>query len=143
MPAQSVWSDKRIELVPAPSVVRGELPYIEIGNTIILFDFARGILLPESVKKLERLSVLLKENPLIKIIIRAHTDAVTHSSHAELNRIICQRRGNAVKQFLLNKGIGLNRMTVKYLGDSVPVAPNDSEENRSKNRRVDFRVAGR
>ena len=77
----------------------------------------------------------LKEN--IKIQILGHTDNVGND---DSNFLLSENRAKAVKQFLTNKGINSNRIEVKAFGENQPIATNDTEEGRSKNRRIEVLV---
>ena len=57
-----------------------------------------------------------------------------------MNQILSENRAKAVVDYLIGKGVGPNRMTFKGLGESDPIASNETEEGRKKNRRVEFKV---
>jgi outer membrane protein OmpA-like peptidoglycan-associated protein len=89
------------------------------------------------------LYLLMKTYPNIKVEIGSHTD---DKGDERYNLRLSQRRANNVVQYLVEKGISVNRMIAKGYGESQPVAPNsnddgsDNPEGRQKNRRTEFRI---
>lgn len=112
---------------------------IEIGQTVVLnnifFEFAEYELLEASFSELNRIAKFLKDNPNVKIEIRGHTDNVGSSQN---NLILSQNRAISVAYYLINQGIDKKRIVTKGFGEKKPVADNDTDENRQKNRRVEF-----
>ncbi|MDQ3534224.1 MAG: OmpA family protein, partial [Bacteroidota bacterium] len=102
----------------------------------ILFDQSKFTLKEASYVDLEKLLNTLKKNPQYKIIIAGHTD---NRGDKKLNQLLSQNRANVIANYLIEKGIEEERLEVIGYGSSQPIAPNDSEENRMKNRRVEFR----
>jgi outer membrane protein OmpA-like peptidoglycan-associated protein len=93
--------------------------------------------MPESMIELDRLATLLKNNPEKKIEIGGHTDNVGSD---EANLTLSNNRAQSVVDYLVKKGIAVNRLTAKGYGESVPIATNDTDAGRSKNRRTEFSV---
>jgi chemotaxis protein MotB len=58
------------------------------------------------------------------------------------NQVLSQKRADAVMQYLISQGLNPNLVTARGLGDSNPVASNDTAQGRAKNRRVDLSLAG-
>lgn len=114
---------------------------IEVGGTILLnnvfFVQGRAILKPESFPELDRLVAIMNENPSIKIELGGHTDNV--GNKAALVKL-SEDRVVAVKAYLESKGIKKDRISGKGYGDTQPIAPNDTNENRQRNRRVEFKI---
>jgi len=79
----------------------------------------------------------LKKNKNIKVIIQGHTDNVGDDL---ANYALSADRAFTVKQFLEGKGVAESRIDFKGLGESDPVASNDTEEGRAQNRRTTFKV---
>lgn len=102
----------------------------------IYFAFASYELRDESLAELDKLTRLAKENPQLKIQIAGHTDDV---GSAEDNLVLSEKRAQSVTTYLESKGIPLERLSAKGFGESVPIVPNDSEENKQKNRRIELR----
>lgn len=94
-------------------------------------------ILPESEPEITRLFTLLTENPDIRILVVGHTDNV---GEGKQNMILSQQRADAVKNKLLSKGISPDRITCEGKGETEPVADNNSEDGRRKNRRTEFIV---
>lgn len=112
---------------------------IEIGVPIVLegitFAKNKATIKPESEPALWNAYTTLKNYPDMIVEISGHTDIVgSRKSNIELSI----RRANAVKDWLVKRGIEPERIQTKGYGPDRPVAPNDSEENKSKNRRIEF-----
>ena len=103
------------------------------------FDFAKGILKPESAAKLTDLVDKTKGVNLEVIIAVGHTDSM--GSEAQ-NVKVSLDRAEAVKSFLVSKGIEKNRVYTEGKGSKQPVADNKTAEGRAKNRRVEVEVVG-
>ncbi len=104
----------------------------------IHFDVNKATVKPEYIPEIEKFARFLKENPDIKVEIQGHTD---NTGSAEYNLKLSQKRAEAVKRILVEKfGISPDRIIAKGYGESMPVAPNDTEEGRAKNRRVIARI---
>ncbi|MFN3402880.1 MAG: OmpA family protein [Cytophagaceae bacterium] len=114
---------------------------VKTGAKIILknifFDTGKDELRPESLSELQRLVNLLKENPSIKIEISGHTDNIGNS---ELNQKLSERRAKNVVDFLIKSGIPAARLNAIGYGSSKPVADNNTEEGRQRNRRTEFKI---
>lgn len=80
---------------------------------------------------------LLTKDKTMKIEIAGHTDDVGDDAH---NLKLSQHRANSVRDYLYSKGIEHERVTAKGYGESLPVAPNTSPENRAKNRRIEAKT---
>lgn len=103
----------------------------------VYFDQSSYILRPESYSQLNKLLKTLQGNPKLVIEIAGHTDNV---GDRQLNRLLSQNRAKVIANYLANNGIRDERLQHKGYGDAKPVAPNDSEENKRLNRRVEFVV---
>ncbi len=103
----------------------------------IYFETGKARLLSTSYTELDRLSSLLKTQEDLKIEILGHTDGVGND---EDNLLLSQKRANAVKSYLVSKEINSSRIQTKALGESQPIADNETEEGRAKNRRISFRL---
>jgi len=108
---------------------------IRLNN--LFFDFAKSELRPESFAELDRLAQFLAANTAIVIELSGHTDNVGQDVE---NRRLSQERVNAVRTYLVNKGIGEKRMRAVGMGKSKPIASNATEEGRQRNRRVEFKI---
>ncbi|MFT3886496.1 MAG: OmpA family protein [Flavobacteriales bacterium] len=116
----------------------------EVGKRIRLdnigFEFAKATLTPASEAELDKLVDLLTDYPLMRIEIEGHTDDVGSDA---ANLKLSDDRAKAVVDYLVKKKIGKERLTWKGYGETKPLKPNTSEENRALNRRVEFRVVER
>ena len=103
------------------------------------FDFDKYVLKPEGKAKLDDLVGKVKGVNLEVIIAVGHTDWI---GTAEYNQKLSERRANAVKAYLVSKGIEKNRVYTEGKGKKQPVADNRTAEGRAKNRRVEIEVVG-
>lgn len=111
----------------------GELPKIQ-------FEFDSDKILLESNPTLDAVADLLFANSHLKLMVLAHTCLI---GSAEYNLDLSQRRAKSVKAYLVKRGIPPPSIRYRGLGYSRPIADNSTEEGRSKNRRVEFRVTTR
>lgn len=101
----------------------------------VLFATGRAELHPGAARTLNQLATFMKENPERLIEIEGHTDAMGSDA---ANQVLSERRAIAVKNALIQRGVPLERMAARGLGESKPVASNDSAEGRQQNRRVEI-----
>lgn len=101
----------------------------------INFDVDRALLLPDGEKAVDEIAQVLKGDQNLNLSIEGHTD---DSGNREHNRQLSIARANSVKTALVNSGINDHRLKTAGYGAEKPVAPNDSEENKAKNRRVEL-----
>ena len=101
------------------------------------FDFNSARLRPESYPVLNHAAQVLLSNTDVKVEIGGHTDAVGSESNI---LILSEKRAEAVKTYLVGKGVSADRLTVQGYGASMPVADNATAEGRALNRRVEFKV---
>jgi Outer membrane protein and related peptidoglycan-associated (lipo)proteins len=99
----------------------------------VLFDTGKATIQPESEKVLGEVASLLKKNASWRMQIEGHTDNV---GAKDANLKLSQQRAEAVRAWLVAKGVPGARLVAKGFGDSKPVVGNDTEEGRAKNRRV-------
>ena len=101
---------------------------------IVGFDLGKYILLVSMTSDLDQKVEVMKKYPNIKIVLEGHTDDYGSD---KLNDQLGLDRANAVKDYLVKRGVAANRMRVTTKGKKEPVIPNASEENRRYNRRVE------
>ena len=101
----------------------------------ILFDVDKASLKPESTKSLQEIVKLMRNYPGLKIEIQGHTD---NQGSVDYNKDLSQRRAQTVKTYLITNGIDDSRLAAIGYGFSQPVASNDTQEGRGKNRRVEL-----
>ncbi|HBF88455.1 MAG TPA: flagellar motor protein MotB [Bacteroidales bacterium] len=113
----------------------------EVGQTVrlqnIFFDHNKATLRPESFPELDRVKVLLTENPKMTIEVAGHTDNVGSDDY---NLRLSDERANAVRDYLLQTGIESNRINAKGYGETKHIAENETEEGKQLNRRVEFTI---
>ena len=105
----------------------------------IYFDTDKTDLKPESEPVLAEVQKALTQNPSLRLTVIGHTDSTGGQEH---NQTLSQGRAEAVVLALTSRGVAQGRLTAQGKGDSQPVASNDSEEGRSKNRRVELVKVG-
>ena len=103
------------------------------------FDFDKSVLKPEAKAKLDDLVAKTSAVALEVIIAVGHTDSVGTDGY---NQKLSVRRSEAVKAYLVGKGIEKNRVYTEGKGEKQPVADNKTSEGRAKNRRVEIEVVG-
>ena len=103
------------------------------------FDFDKSVLKPEARAKLDDLAVSIKGINLDVVIAVGHTDSIGSN---EYNQKLSIRRSEAVKAYLVGKGIDGNRIQAGGKGETAPVADNLAAEGRARNRRVEIEVVG-
>lgn len=105
----------------------------------IFFDNKAYTLQPGSLPELDRLVQLLRDNPGLQIEISGHTDNVGGDKD---NQLLSENRAKAVVNYLQEKGIAAARLQAKGYGKTKPIADNDTEEGRAKNRRTEVKITG-
>jgi outer membrane protein OmpA-like peptidoglycan-associated protein len=100
----------------------------------VLFDTARAELKAGATSTIERLAGFLRENEGYQLLIEGHTDS---RGDDEYNLQLSDRRAEAVRNALLARGLGGDRVRVKALGETFPVADNETAAGRQQNRRVE------
>lgn len=103
----------------------------------VYFDQSSYVLRTESYPQLDKLVKTLVTTPKLTIEIAGHTDNV---GDRRLNQSLSENRAKIITSYLVRQGIGETRLRYNGYGDTRPAAPNDSEENKRKNRRVEFVV---
>ncbi len=113
---------------------------VKVGEKIalknIFFENGRYYLLPESYAELNKLAQYLLRNPGMEIQINGHSD---NSGSKNKNQKISEQRAREVFEYLIKKGVQ-NKMYFKGYGSSLPVAGNETDIDRAKNRRVEFEI---
>ncbi|QCX01588.1 OmpA family protein [Aggregatimonas sangjinii] len=101
----------------------------------ILFDVNKATLKPSSMGVINEVANMMQEHPDLKFRIEGHTDS---DGEDTFNLQLSEQRAAAVKEALINSGIDTTKMTIKGMGESVPVSDNASPEGKANNRRVEF-----
>lgn len=124
--------------MPVPVVVAPTSEKVSFAADAF-FDFDKATLKPEGKSKLDQLAAQLGGINLEVIIAVGHTDSVGTDAY---NQKLSVRRADAVKAYLVNKGVESNRVYTEGKGEKQPVADNKTAEGRAKNRRVEIEVVG-
>lgn len=110
---------------------------VEISQQI-KFNRVRANLTPKNLQRLEAVLKTLREHPEIKYLkIEGHADS---TGRVDVNMALSERRAYRVLKWLRNHGIRRVRLSIRGLGSQRPIAPNDTDEGRRSNRRVEFHI---
>lgn len=124
-----------------PFLIEVRLKKLKVDEKVVLnnvfFDVDKYDLKPESKVEMNKLFTFLEANPNIKIEIGGHTD---NTGNPQANQVLSENRAKAVYNYLVAKGIAQERLKYKGYGATQPIAPNDTEEGRRKNRRTEYRI---
>lgn len=138
-----VKQDERLSiefmLTPAPKKELAKLgaDKIEILDKVF-FDKNKATIQSQSFQLLDSVAAIMAENPQIKKIqVEGHTD---DSGKADFNMELSQSRAEAVRDYLIKKGVSASRLSAKGFGQGDPIVPNTSSRNRGLNRRVEFEI---
>ena len=126
------------ETLPGAEVERvGEGIKITLNENTVNFDFNSATLTSTAKANLDKLITVLKNNPDTNINIYGYTDSVGSDSY---NLTLSAKRADAVKAYLTSKGVSSSRLFTQGMGEANPVASNDTDAGRAKNRRVEFAI---
>lgn len=124
------------ELLTFDVIIQFELPkQYKLDN--VYFESGKAMLTPSSFKELDELVDYMKLKKTLVIEIAGHTDNI---GTPEGNLKLSQDRADGVRDYLTKKGIAANRIIPKGYGDTQPVASNDADSGKKKNRRTEVRV---
>jgi len=106
------------------------------------FDYDKTNIKPEFRPVLDEAAQTLKDNPDINVRIEGHTDEIASE---EYNQELSERRAEAVKQYLVSRGVAADRLSTVGKGETEPIAPNtengrDNPQGRAMNRRAELKV---
>jgi OOP family OmpA-OmpF porin len=101
------------------------------------FDSGTTRLTPDSTKTVADLAVILKAYPNAQVQLVGHTD---NTGSPQANQQLSMDRANAIKGMLVNQGVGADRISTAGYGQERPIASNDTEDGRAKNRRIELNV---
>jgi len=120
---------------PAPSSVRQSV----VIQADALFDFDKSVVRPDGKRAIDEALSKIRGVDVEMVIATGHTDSIGSDKY---NQRLSERRANAVKEYLVSKGIPSSKVTTIGKGESQPVATNKTAEGRQKNRRVDIEFKG-
>lgn len=136
--------NENVKLNTGRQDLRLELLTMSVGDKLVLENVYFGIdkyqLLPLSLETLDNLYDVLLRYPALKIEISGHTSTTGDYDH---NIQLSKNRASAVLQYLVDQGISSTRLTKAGYGPDLPIAPNDTEQNRQLNRRVEVKIVER
>ncbi|WP_291528009.1 OmpA family protein [Bacteroides sp. UBA939] len=101
----------------------------------ITFDVGKSTIKPESMGEINRIVLLMNENPELKFSVEGHTDS---TGNATSNQALSEARSKAIVDKLTELGISAGRLAAVGKGQTTPLADNGTDEGRAKNRRVEF-----
>ena len=101
----------------------------------ITFDVGKATIKPESMGEINRIVQLMNENPDLKFSVEGHTDS---TGKPESNQTLSEQRSQAIVDKLVELGIAKERLAAVGKGQNSPIADNNTDEGRAKNRRVEF-----
>ncbi len=122
-----------------PDTLKGA-PVNSVGCWVIEginFDYDKADIKPQYYGLLDENIAVLKKNPSVKVQIQGHTDSAGSEAY---NQKLSEERAEAVMSYFISKGIDSGRLSSKGLGESKPVASNDTPEGRAKNRRIEIKI---
>ena len=124
-PKQTVKLTLRYKPRPAP------IPFVLTG---IVFDTNKAYIRPESYPRLDIVAEFMAHKKSARVEISGHTDNV---GKPKANKTLSQGRAESCRKYIISKGIDGARIKAVGYGDEKPIVPNDSDENRQKNRRIE------
>lgn len=138
---QSLNFNYEDNLNPEPVIIDILLDKTETGATVVLnnifFDFDQYELKERSITELSKVIRILNDNPNIHVEIGGHTDS---DGSAAYNKQLSLKRAQSVVSYLVEKGINRARLSEMGYGADRPIRPNDSDENKQANRRIEFKI---
>lgn len=103
----------------------------------LLFDFDSAKLRPEAMENLEQLAEIMGEDDNTELLIVGHTDSVGDENY---NQNLSERRAAVAATFMGTQGIARSRIQVEGMGETEPIADNDTEAGRQENRRIEVAI---
>ena len=142
IPAKPKPEPAPAKVAPAPAPTPVAVPpkpkrVIVLQGTQFAFDSAE--LTPEARGILDENAAVMERESDVKVRIEGHTDSIGPEAY---NQGLAERRAKAVEDFLISKGVSADRLEIMGYGPSSPIAPNNTEEGRAMNRRVELKVLG-
>ena len=116
------------------NVAMPEKKFISLSNTV-LFDFDKSNIKPPAKVILDDIAGMMQKDPALKATLGGNTDWIGTEKY---NMGLSKRRAYAVYNYLVKKGVDKSRFTVKWYGETRPVADNRTAEGRARNRRTDI-----
>jgi outer membrane protein OmpA-like peptidoglycan-associated protein len=138
------YRDETVVVVPPEVPAEERQAFVDeiraiLSTANITFETASAKLTDTGAQVVERVRSILINHPTVRVEIAGYTDS---DGNEDDNMKLSQGRVNTVKKTLAKQGVALFRMRAKGYGESNPIAPNDTAENKAKNRRVEFKILG-
>lgn len=137
---EKVYAEPETVEVIREVIVEKEVPVMEPLPTLAYINFKFGtaeISGADPIPVLEEVVRVMKEGPHLKVKITGHTDSIGADS---FNMQLSMRRADAVKSYLVNRGIDSGRLLTEGKGETQPIDTNDTDIGRARNRRIEFSV---
>jgi outer membrane protein OmpA-like peptidoglycan-associated protein len=127
---------EKMARIPGTSVERvDENTLLVHFDNDVLFDVNSAALDGDGRTTLDDVAGVLNQYPKTAVVVQGHTDSTGSEEH---NQELSERRAGSVRGYLVNRGVGPDRLAAIGYGETYPVASNDSESGRQQNRRVDI-----
>jgi outer membrane protein OmpA-like peptidoglycan-associated protein len=124
--------------VEKDKIVKAEINYSELPVTIVLFALNKTAIEKVYFERLNYVAELLTKDPEAQVNISGHTDK---TGTAKANEIVSLKRAEAVKNYLLQKGVSVNQMHIHTFSDTHPIVEGNSKLASSQNRRVEIKIS--
>jgi len=121
-----------------PEIQKEVINQMEKAAKAIFFETGKATIKPISFKSLDAVVTILKNDPSLFTDVEGHTDNVQPKAYTNMD--LSQRRSEAVKAYLVSKGISADRITAQGFGDTQPIADNKTAAGRAQNRRTVLKV---
>lgn len=137
-PANTPVDHRGCQVPQYPDSVQTEPAQSEVITlSDVLFVFNQAELTPTAKSQLDALMSQFEDADVVSIKVVGHTDSVGSDAY---NQSLSERRASSVAEYLISQGVAPNKVTSEGKGESQPIADNETEEGRAKNRRVELHI---
>lgn len=120
-----------------PQIKRAVTTLLKKAMSGIQFETGKAVIIKKSYPILDEIAKVFIDNPTYIIEVQGHTDNV---GKADVNLYLSEKRAQAVRDYLVKKGVDASRMTAHGYGSTMPIDDNSTKAGRAKNRRVEFKI---